>query len=412
MPDDSRPTLTPVQPPPSTAQRAPAELAPASAARIITIDLGRIASNWRALAACVEPAECAAVVKADAYGLGAAHVVPALSAAGCRTFFVATVSEAAQLRTIVPGATVYVLDGLPPGTRGPIAEMGARPVLGSLREIADWAELCAGRRGPLPAALHLDSGLNRLGLSLAEVAALADDPGPLDRFDVRLVMSHLASADDPGSPQNAAQRAAFLESSRMLPPSVAADESLAASDGLLLGRDYHFDLVRPGYALFGGQPHSTCSARVRQAVAMHVRVLQVRNVERGETVGYSATWTAKRPSRIAVLAMGYADGALRSASGSDDHAGGEVAFEGRRAPIVGRISMDLTTVDVTDLGDYAPKPGDLAERFGATISLEEAGRAAGTIGYELLTGLSRRAARVYVASDGVETGAETGTGDG
>jgi alanine racemase len=368
----------------------------AAAARIVTVDLGTIAANWRALSACVRPAECAAVVKADAYGLGAARVVPALAAAGCRTFFVATIEEAAEVRALAPGATVYLLDGLLAGTRGTLADLAVRPVLGSLDEVREWAALASGRRGPQPAALHIDSGLNRLGLSEAELAALAAEPGLLDAVDVRLVMTHLASADDRTSPQNEAQRAAFLARARLLPERVVADWSLAASDGLLLGADWHLDLVRPGYALYGGQPSSTCAAPVRPAVTVQARVLQVRDVAPGAPVGYAATWHARRPSRIAVIAAGYADGLVRAAGASDDRPGGAVAFRGRRAPIVGRISMDLTTVDVTDLGEAAPRRGDLVERIGATITLEEAGRAAGTIGYELLTGLSRRAARIYV----------------
>lgn len=390
MRDDSRSTLTPVVQP-----RPAAKPAAASAARVITIDIVRVAANWRALAAHVHPAECSAVVKADAYGLGIATVVPALEDAGCRTYFVATIAEASAVRAVAPAGTIYVLDGLLPGQRGPLVEIGARPVLSSLAEVRDWAELGAGRLGPQPAALQLETGMNRLGLSRNEIDVFVAEPDLLARIDVRLVMSHLACADTPQARQNADQLAAFHRLCGRLPAHVVPDQSLAASRGILLGSDYRFDLVRPGYALFAGLREA---GDVACAVTVEARVLSVRDVEAGDGVGYGAAWRAKRRSRIATVAIGYADGLPRSAGGVEGRPDGqppaEVAYQGRRAPIIGPVSMDLITVDVTGLGENAPKRGDNVEIIGPTIRLEDAARASGTIGYELLTGLSRRAARV------------------
>ena len=394
---------------------------------VVSVDLGAIASNWRALAAMVAPAECAAVVKADAYGLGASQVVPALAAAGCRTFFVATADEAAEVRSLAPNVALYVLDGLLPGSADALRAMAACPVLSTLEQVREWAagstkfpspsrggvrggaalqdseQATASHPGPLPAkggereypcALQLETGLNRLGLTEPEIRRLASDPDLLARCDVALVMSHLACADDPGHPMNAEQLARFRELSALLPE---APRSLAASDGLMLGRDYHFDLVRPGYALYGGQAFQGGSAPVRPVVAVHARVLQVHEVPAGGTVGYSATWRVGSRRTIATIAAGYADGIFRHASSGGDEPHGFVAIDGHRCPIVGRVSMDLITVDVSDLPADSPPIGPLtwAELIGSHITLEEAGSRAGTIGYEVLTRLGRRFHRNY-----------------
>jgi alanine racemase len=377
----------------------------------ITVDLAALAGNWRALANLLGQARCAAVVKADGYGLGAARVIPTLAQAGCQTFFVATLAEAAEARALAPTAEIYALDGLLAGSAAPFAALGLRPVLSSLEEVREWANFCRDQGGTrYPAALHIDSGLNRLGLSAAEIAAAVATPGLLEAFETTLIMSHLASADEATDPKNEAQRRAFLANAAGLP---AAPRSLAASDGLLLGSPYHFDLVRPGYALYGGQPSRAFRAPVAPVVTVEARVLQVRDVAQGETVGYSATWTAQRPSRVAILAGGYADGIGRSSSATNIASGGAVAFGGRLAPIVGRVSMDLITVDVTDLSATdansisAPRPpqrGDMAEIVGPTLSLEDVGRAGGTIGYEVLTRLSRRAERIYLDRNSQDRG--------
>lgn len=371
--------------------------APPEAPGIITIDLARIKANWQALREFVAPAQCAAVVKADAYGLGADRVIPALAAAGCTVMFVATLAEARQARALAPGATIFVLDGLLPGAAAAYADAGAWPVLSSIIEAEEWAAEAANKGSALPCALHVDTGLNRLGLPAKEVHALAANTRLLYRLDVRLVMSHLACADEPDHPQNARQRDLLLQLRRLLP---AAPVSLAASDGIMLGSGYHFDLVRPGYALYGGQASRAYRTPVKPVVEVYARVLQLRDLAPGHSVGYSATFTADSPRRIAVIATGYADGYFRHLSTASGGSGGHVAFNGRLAPIAGRVSMDLVTADVTGLTDPPVTRGDWAEIVGPSITLEEMGASAGTIGYEALTRLGRRFHRVYLEGDG------------
>ncbi len=343
----------------------------------LTIDLDAVAANWRALAALSGPGvETAAVVKADAYGLGAAEVGPALAAAGARSFFVALAEEGAALRAALgPGPEIFVFDGLMRGDPALCRANALIPCLDSPAQVALFLETCAD----LPCALQLDSGMNRLGLEadeLAEVAPL------LPRLDLRLAMSHLACADDPEHPQNAAQRADFMAACARLP---RARRSLAATGGVLLGADYHFDLTRPGIGLYGGAPF----AAARPVATLALPVVQVRTVAAGESVGYGAAWTATRPSRIATVGAGYADGLLRAIGGGDVRLyAGETA-----CPLVGRVSMDLITVDVTDLGTDVP---DALEILNARQTVDDLAAAAGTIGYEILTGLGARYERVYL----------------
>ena len=367
---------------------------PADATGLITVDLDALCANWRALAQLVAPAECGAVVKADAYGLGAAEVIPALARAGCRTFFIATPEEASAARRLVPSARLFALDGLVPGSAQNLIAADVAPVLSGLDEIADWSAHArqAGRR--LPAALHVDSGLNRLGLSADDVSILASERERLEHLDVRLVMSHLACADDPDHPHNARQRAAF-EQRRATLALPSASASLAASDGLMLGAPFHFDLVRPGYALYGGQAFQGGATPVNPVVTVAAGILQVRTVDVGESVGYSASWVAPRQTRVAIVAAGYADGIGRGLSASSNETGGVVMVHGQSAPIVGRVSMDLITVDVTDVVGRVQR-GDLVTLIGPGLTIEAMGRAAGTIGYEVLTRLGTRFARRYV----------------
>lgn len=359
---------------------------------LVTVDLHQVAANWRGLAALSAPAECAAVVKADAYGLGADRVIPTLINAGCKTFFVATVDEAAQVRAHTRDAVIYVLDGLIGGSGPRLAELGARPALASLDDCLEWAALCDARDRVMAAAVHIDTGLNRLGLSAADVSILAADASLFNRIGVSLVMSHLACADTPENPMNAAQLLAFEQLRAALPPAPA---SLAASDGLMLGPDYRFDLVRPGYALYGGQPTKGVTAPVKPAVRVQARVLQVRDVSEGECVGYAAAWRAPQRSRIATIAAGYADGYARAASTMTTPTA-QAGYKGRMAPIVGRVSMDLITIDVTGMGDAAPQRGDFVDLIGPGLSYEAVGASQGTIGYEVLTRLPHRFHRRYV----------------
>lgn len=364
---------------------------PAGATGVIVVDLDQIGANWQALAQRVAPAGCGAVVKADAYGLGAARVIPALYEAGCRNFFVATQAEAKAAIALVPGATVYVLDGLLPGCARELAALGVRPVMASLDEARAWAALASTDSSTPPAALHVDTGLNRLGMGEADFAALLADAGLMRRLDVALIISHLACADDAHHAMNREQLAAFSRLRAQLP---RARASLAASDGLMLGKEFHFDLVRPGYALYGGQAAAQ-RAPVKPVVRVSARILQVQDIPAGGRVGYSATYRTRSQRRIATIAAGYADGVLRHASSSDGETGGAVAIRGKLAPIVGRVSMDLITVDITDLGDPAPVRGDFVDLIGPDLPLEVVGLRAKTIGYEVLTGLGRRFHRIY-----------------
>ncbi|AHB48866.1 alanine racemase [Hyphomicrobium nitrativorans NL23] len=374
---------------------APPDLPP-GATGVITVDLDAIADNWRALGALVTPAECGAVVKADAYGLGAIKVVPALARAGCRTFFIATPDEAEAARRFAPDARLFALDGLLPGAASVFSANDIAPVLTSLEELAVWSAEATRTGKRLPAGLQIDSGLNRLGLSEDDVRTLASAPARLDGIDLRLVMSHLACADDPAHPHNETQRSNFDRLRTLLPPTPA---SLAASDGLMLGARFHYDLVRPGYALYGGQAFQGGPTPVRPAVTVEARVLQVRTLSPGDPVGYSATWRAARPTRLAVISAGYADGIARALSASTEREGGVIAIHGEAAPIVGRVSMDLITADVTDIA-AAIAPGDLATLVGPGLTVEAMGQAGGTIGYEVLTRLGTRFARHYVGGGG------------
>jgi alanine racemase len=377
----------------ATAEHAPGAVS-ALARGLLTVDLAGIKANWRWLAAVAKGAECAAVVKADAYGLGLEPVVAALWDAGCRTFCVATLVEGARLKAVLPNATAYVLDGLMPGTAAVYPERGLRPVLGSLAEIAEWAAYSRAVGSRLPAAVHIDTGMNRLGMPAAEVHALAADPAPLADFTVSLVMSHLACGDAPGSPMNGRQKAAFDALRAMLPEAPA---SLSNSAGTLLGADYRYDLVRPGIALYGGRAIAGRPNPAAKVVRVEARVLQVREASAGEVVGYGATCTLARPSRIATIATGYADGFLRSISGPIGRSPPPAYIGGYPAPIVGRVSMDLVTLDVTDVPPALAQRGAWAELIGRHVQVDDLADSSGTIGYEVLTRLGPRFQRIYVS---------------
>ena len=356
-----------------------------AAAAMLTIDLPAITANWRDLAARGAPGAVAGVVKADAYGLGAAEVGRALRASGCRHFFVALLGEGMALRTAIgPGPMIGVLGGFAPGADGDAA---LTPVLNSLGDVT--AHAAAGRAAGVArrAILHVDTGMARLGLDAGELARVSQDHGLLAGLELLYVMTHLACADEPGHPMNAAQAARFAAACAGLP---AMRRSFANSSGLFLGPDFASDLARPGCALYGINPTPGQSNPMRGVVRLDVPVLQVRDVPAGIPVGYGATWTAPRPTRIATVAAGYADGYLRSLSGR-----AVAEFRGRSVPLVARVSMDLTTFDVTDLPEIAP--GDrLTLIGGAGCSPDEVGARAGTIGYEILTGLGARYARDYI----------------
>ncbi len=353
-------------------------------AATLTIDLGAIADNWRTLAALHAPGATAAVVKADAYGLGAAHVAPALHRAGCRHFFTAHLEEALAIRDLLPGAMLAAFHGLADEDPAAFAAYDVAPVLGSLAEIDAWSAEARklGRR--LAALLHVDTGMNRLGLSAAELATLQADHARLDGTPLLFVMTHLVSAELSADPVNAEQLARFAAACDGLPP---APRSLANSSGVFLPAPS--DLARPGAALYGVNPTPGRPNPMRDVVRLSAPVLSVREIGAGESVGYNATWRAARPSRIATVAVGYADGWLRAQSGR-----GAASFDGMAVPLVGRVSMDLTTYDVTD--HPAVRPGSTLDLLGPLCPPDEAGRAAGTSGYEILTALGRRYARRHI----------------
>lgn len=345
----------------------------------LTIDLDALAANYRVLAAQAG-VEVAPVVKADAYGLGAGPVARRLWAEGARRFFVARANEGRALRRalgVQRPAEIYVLDGAAPGRAGLFSGGELRPVLNSPEQVAAWRAAGGG-----PCAVHIDTGMNRLGLR-PEEAGLAADLAPA------IVLSHLACTDEPANPMNRRQRDLFAEASRAFP---GARLCLANSGGVFLGPDYAFDLVRPGVSLFGGGPEGRPDPRLRAVATFEADVLQVREAAAGESVGYGAAHGLVADTRIAVVGAGYADGVPRSSSPR-----GQVWLAGRRRPIVGRISMDSLAVDA---GDAAVRAGDRVELFGPRLPLDEAAAAAGTIAYELLTSVGGRVERRYLGGAG------------
>jgi alanine racemase len=363
----------------------------AQAGGILTVDLGAIEANWRALGRLTMPAECAAVIKADGYGCGIEQVAAALAKAGCKTFFVADLAEAKCVRAVAAEPAIYVLNGLLPDTAAAYADLRARPVIGSMVELAEWDAFCAASQWRGGAALHVDTGMNRLGISINDAAALAPRIRS-ENHGITLLMSHLVCAEEPEHPLNARQIGAFREV-RMFYRGIPS--SLANSSGIFLGATAHCDVVRPGVALYGVNPTPRQINPMRPVIELQARVAQVRTVRRGETVGYDAAWTAKRATRIAVVAVGYADGYLRAASASDESPGGNAIVAGKRCPLAGRVSMDLLAIDVTDLPDNAARRGDLVTLIGGEMTVDAVANAAGTIGYEVLTSLGRRYHRVY-----------------
>jgi alanine racemase len=350
----------------------------------LTIDTEALVANWRLCGAQAPHSVCAAVVKADGYGLGVGNVVPALSKAGCRTFFVAQLAEATAVRSLDPGAMVYVLNGLLPGRSDDYADHNLRPVLGSIDELREWSGFCATTGWPGGAALHVDTGMCRLGLRPEQAKALVEEG---EIFKPSLLMSHLACADTPHHPQNARQIHAF-QAVRALYPAIPS--SLCNSSGLFLPGDIGFDLVRPGTALYGGNPTPGKTNPMAPVITAEARVLNVRTVQPGESVGYGATWQTRTPARIAVVGVGYADGYLRSGSSSDDYDSAIACVSGHYCAIAGRISMDMTAVDITALPEGTVSRGDWIELIGPNLPVDEVGRRSGTVGYEILTGLGPR----------------------
>jgi alanine racemase len=353
----------------------------------LVIRLDAIVANYRTFQRLAGPAVVGAVVKADAYGTGAARIAQALaSEANADTFFVARIEEGIELRPVAPRARIFVLDGVTPDTVAPLLTYQLTPVLNSLAEIAVWSAVAREAHQRLDAAIHVDTGMNRLGMPGYELPVLAGEQAKrLEGIRTVLVMSHLACADDPNAKLNAVQLERFKTALTLLP---AAPASLSSSAGVLLGKDYLFDMVRAGIGLYGGNPQPSCANPFASSVRLTGRVLQVRRVDKGESVGYGATFRAKRPTVIATVALGYADGLMRAIGNR-----GQAALAGVNVPVVGRVSMDLITLDVSDILDV--RTGAEVEFIGDNISLENLAEAAGTASYEILTSLPRRIPRDY-----------------
>jgi alanine racemase len=384
-------SLGPGQAAPAPDKAVPAS-DPAATGGLLTIDLAAIETNWRTLASRTVPVECAAVVKADAYGCGLEAVTKRLAKAGCKTFFVADLAEGRRVRAIAHEAVVYVLNGLLPNSTQAFADANLRPVINGPAELAEWDAFVAASNWRGGAALHVDTGMNRLGLSPDEAVAVASRV-QLENHGFTLLMSHLACAEMPSNSMNDRQIRLFREL-RILFRGVSS--SLANSSGIFLGGGtVHCDLVRPGMALFGGNPTPGQSNPMRPVVELKGRILQVREVKRGDTVGYGGSFTAQRASRVAIVAVGYADGFLRSAAADRNKPPAHVIVAGKRCPLAGRVSMDLISIDVTDLPDGRARRGDFATLIGGDLGIDELAAALGTIGYEVLTRLGHRFHRVY-----------------
>lgn len=366
---------------------------PSEAGGVLTIDLDAIVANWRLLRDKASGAECSGVVKANAYGLGIEKVVPALAAAGCRTFFVALPSEGIRVRRLQQHATIYVLNGLFPGTSGLFARHDLRPVLGSMPEITEWAAFSNARGVEHPAALQVDTGMTRLGVSPEEALSLAEGA-----FTPSLVMSHFVASEERDNPTNQHQIDTFRRVCKAFP---GVPASLANSAGIFLPQAPHFDLVRPGYALYGGNPLPEKTNPMKPVVRLEGKVVQIRSVNGGTRAGYNGRWSASAPVRLATISIGYSDGYPRSASATDHKkdAGlpaGSALVAGQLCPFAGTVSMDLVIVDITKVDPRKVAPGDFVTLIGDELTIDKVGENASTIGYEILTNLGQRYCRRYI----------------
>ena len=363
----------------------------------LTIDLSAIVANWQKLRGKAAHKQCAAVVKADAYGLGTQPVAKALYGAGCRDFFTATIGEGVLVRQVAPKARVYIFNGYNVKAEAEYRSHGLTPVINSPRGITNWT---LKRRQDRRPALHIDTGMNRLGLGEDELAWLLASPEIMKKLNPELIVSHFACADEPGHPLNAHQIAAFAAARAHFPDARA---SLANSAGVFLGRKAHFDLLRPGISLYGGDAVNDVRNPMKPVVRLEGRIIQKKRAKRGESVGYGAAAVLKRDTEIAVIGIGYADGLHRQASGAGtalrNHkiGSGGCAMIGRyRVPILGRISMDLTALDVTDVPERILAKTEWVDLINSRLRVDELAASAGTIGYELLTSLGQRYERIYV----------------
>ena len=362
-----------------------------SQSSILTINLDAIANNYRLLNTRVSPAKIGAVIKANAYGLGAERIAPHLQKLGCNIFFVATLDEGIQLRLITPNAEIHVLNGMLPGWPAEIKKYNLCPVLNSLEQIDYWKNYAKTLETSLLADLHIDTGMCRLGLTQKDLHKLIQSPDLLELIKLDVVLSHLANADVSSDLMNQEQLEHFREATKTIK---SRRLSLSASSGTFLDSKFHFDLVRPGIALYGGNPLMNKPNPMEQVVRLQGRILQLRSVNPPQTVGYGSTYKVPRPMRIATVAIGYADGYPRSLTNT-----GTGWIESYAAEVVGRISMDLTTVDVTQIPDHVAQVGVLVDFIGPSQSIDKVALSAGTIDYELLTRLGSRFHRDYVGGE-------------
>jgi alanine racemase len=366
----------------------------------LKVDLSALQQNYRSLRGrIVGSGQCGAVVKADAYGLGALKIAPALYAAGCRDFFAATLDEALALRRRLPaGSRIYILNGLLKGIESECADHDLLPVLNTAGQIERWTAEARRRQRMLPAVVQFDTGMSRFGLSESEAIRLADEHATARRaIDIRFVMSHLACADEALHEANRYQLSRFSDLASRFP---GVRCSLANSSGIFLGPDFHSDLVRPGAALYGLNPVPGKPNPMKQVVTLTAKVAQLREVKPGDYVGYGRTYMTPQRAKLATVAIGYADGIFRTLGNQ-----GAVYIDGRRLPIVGRVSMDSMSVDLGPLGDHAPDDIQNVEVIGSHQSADDVAAAFGTIGYEILTALGSRFQRTYVMNDGADSGA-------
>ncbi len=351
---------------------------------LLDIDLAAVAANWRFLAG-LNKGETAAVVKADGYGLGALRLAPVLARAGCKTFFTAQLAEAVALRTVLTEARILVLNGLLPHAAADFAVYDLIPVLGSLQELALWRAEAKKLGRKLPAFLHLETGMNRLALSARELETLREDATLLEGILIDTVITHLLVAETPEDERNRRQLQDFLVKAAQFP---GAKRSIANSPGSFLGPDFHLDLIRPGAALYGLNTSTAQPRKMQPVVTLSAPILQIHEIPAEMSVGYGGVWTASRPSRIATVGVGYADGLHRALTNR-----ATAYFDDTPVPLVGRVSMDLATFDVTDV---PANPGDLLVLLDSRHDADELGREADTIGYEILTSLGRRYQRRYI----------------
>ncbi|WP_455478080.1 alanine racemase [Bartonella sp. B10] len=356
---------------------------------VATIDVGAIVENYITLAKHVAPTKCSAVVKANAYGLGADKIVPKLYQAGCRTFFVAKIEEALQLKTILPSnVTIALLNGIPRTAEELVAKSGIVPVLNSWNTIESWQMLCQKKSQKFPAIVQIDTNMNRLGLDQKELQQLIRYPTIFEKAEIKYIISHLANGDDDTHPSNYAQLATLKTIIAQLP---TCKVSLANSGGIFLGSDFHFDLVRPGIALYGIDPHKKYPMFLKPVLKLEAQVIQSRYIGAGEPVGYGGSFITHRPSTLITISIGYADGLLRALSNK-----GTVYFKGHKLPIVGRVSMDSIIVDATDLGDEKPQRDDWVEIIGTNQTVEQISAYANTIPHEIFISLGYRCKCTYI----------------